>query len=312
METDININNYNQPEEIYLEQILTDVKINQSELNPTFDTLIDFGELKNVFEEKKIDKEMYEKYPFINNKDILYDIQQYTKANKEVLESDLAKADAADLEWKRGFKAGTLQSRGVFYSDGALALSYFPSLKGTSSILNISFIERYQLPIKLPNGDVFTYMGYQPDVVENKYAFPRPVGDVDWARQSRVLGNLDSLGLYDGNEIYVVEGMMDAYRINEVFKKKSVATLAYKGMSNKINMLMGLKKRGHRLIAVPDTDITGAKSWMAQNKGGLFDKVYDINTEDPYYEDGKLKIFKDIDEKYKYIYSKQGDLNWDK
>ena len=253
-----------------------------------------------VFEDKTVEQSYKDKYPFIKNDTLLYDIQQYTKTVELAKTSEIAIKDTIELANYRVMDKDTLIGRGIFYSEGPLVLQLFNTLKGTTILYHTLATERYLLPIKLINGDVFQFIGYDPEESFGKYQFPENDWDtIDWFHSSTLVGNLDSINLYEGTDLYVVEGMMDAYRVNEVFKAKSIALLGIKGKKTKARILNRLKDKGLRLIAVPDADEAGSKSWL--NDINIFDKIYKINSEDPVVIHGEKFTFKDFDEKYKFL-----------
>lgn len=260
--------------------------------------IIDKSKLQLIYDKKEINPIIRQKYPFIKNEILLYDIQQQTYASKEIAKTQRGIDDAYELADYRKFNRNFIHDKEIFYSTGLDMLNEFPQLKGISSLAYESFNERYQIPIRLPNRDIFCFLGYNPDESLGKYAYPIDLQYIDWITPLNMLGNLESLEEYNGKEIYVLEGMFDAYRINEVKHKKSIATLGLRGWQNKKFMLQKLRNKGHKLISIIDTDISGKKSWLNDTK--FFDKVININKEDPVIVDGQKLIFKDYDAKEAY------------
>lgn len=195
-------------------------------------------------------------------KRISFDMEVFTELQKEYLEKDTQTIeDVKELAKFRWIKYETIKDKGIFYSDNIInSMARFPSLRKSSisSITNSSFEGRYMLPIKLISGEVFTYLGYNPypQAYETKYEIP----NLKWINQSNLIGNLDSINLYNGNNIYVTEGYFDALCINSQWNKKSICIFGNRISKKQQSILYLLKQKGHKLIFVPDNDEAGERT----------------------------------------------------
>ncbi len=194
------------------------------------------------------------KYPSIREF-LVRDIALFTLYKYMMQEDELANMDRHDLAINRRFDDRFFKERGICYMDLSMEMARFPFLKRTSILTSESdcYMDRYLLPICTENGDVLTHMGYDRTRDRGKYEIPR----LPWISQVNLLGNLESLTMYDGMDIYICEGMFDAYRCNERLNSKAIATLGVTG--SKVNRAIWdkLKRKGHRLIYVQDHNDAG-------------------------------------------------------
>ena len=215
------------------------------------------NDILNIDELEKphiLSSEVRNKFPSITHSQALKDIELFTKVIEYILNDELAEKDAHDFEDFRAFRRDFLRERGIFYSEGISTMNRFPVLRNSSMPTTVDVWDnRYMIPIKLPDGSVFTWMGWTNDPNRPKYQIPY----LPWIKQGDMLGNLESLYMYEGRDIYVCEGYMDAARINESLEKKSVANLGSNLYKVPRISLKYLKDKGHRLIYVPDLDETG-------------------------------------------------------
>ncbi len=234
----------------------------------------------NVYQLDQQIKNKYQKYNYPT--DILTEIDINTRLKNEyILKDKKFDRDAEELEKYRVFRKGFLRNKGVFYCEGINFISEF-ELLGYSIFRNITngaFNGRYCLPICLPNGDVFTWMTYDPSA-EYKYMMPKAIGrpELNYFHQGNILGNLESLRNKNTNKIYFSEGMFDAYRIEEQFNSSSVALLGSKLGTNKLKMLKLIKMYTRKeLIYVPDIDSAGLSNQLIKNP--IWDDVFNYSKE---------------------------------
>lgn len=234
----------------------------------------------NVYQLDQQIKNKYQKYNYPTG--ILTEIDINTRLKNEyILKDKKFDRDAEELEKYRVFRKGFLRNKGVFYCEGINFISEF-ELLGYSIFRNITngaFNGRYCLPICLPNGDVFTWMTYDPSA-EYKYMLPKAIGrpELNYFHQGNILGNLESLRNKNTNKIYFSEGMFDAYRIEEQFNSSSVALLGSKLGTNKIKMLKLIKMYTRKeLIYVPDIDSAGLSNQLIKNP--IWDDVFNYSKE---------------------------------
>lgn len=227
-------------------------------------TLSELGQLMEPYQEK---------YPNIKEEHIIRDIAIFTEFKKICKADPQSKQDAMNLEIARRFTEGFLVERGVTYFDLLHNLKDYEFLKHSSILTSTSdaYSERYLLPICTINGDVVTHMGYDRTNPRGKYEVPR----LPWIHQLRLLGNLESLGMYDGNEIYITEGMFDSYRVNEALGKKSIATLGARKSKTNRTVYDYLKRKGHRLIYVPDHNPAGIQAIQNYNWSDVYSYPYE-------------------------------------
>lgn len=225
--------------------------------------------------------------PFIKEyrgteKFIIKNTEIFTIIRDQMVQTGFNTADAAELEDYRMFPRGFMQKRGVFYCPNVSDLiPHYEILKHSDiyQITNDTYEERYMLPICLPNGHVFTHMGYCPPVVDNN-AFKYILGNVEWIDQGNLLGHLESLRMYPGKTIYVCEGMMDAYRLSDIFNAPAIALLGANLSKTKRALLSMLKADGYTLIYVPDEDQAGLNKKILEDP--FFSNIIriDKNTKD--------------------------------
>lgn len=247
---------------------------------------------KNLFEP-------YEQYLLNDNslqRTITYDIEQFTRLKKEIAGADNPNNDVWALENIRVFSRDSMKSRGIFYSldvaELASEYTYLRDTTVTSPVNDLLYQDRYIYPLCLPNGDVFCHMGYSPGNLMKQIQIDRgeriiiglndmnPFNDAKyviskclWINQGSLLGNLESLSLYDGQVVFCVEGYFDALRINDEFKCKSVAMLNSTMTKAKLNMLYQIKRQGHYLVYVPDLDEAGMSAIV---RHPIWDDIYVI------------------------------------
>ena len=230
-----------------------------------------------------------DKYKNIDKEYIIKDIAIFTEYKKFCQTNPLSVQDAKNLEIVRRFDEGFLVDKGVTYFELFENINDYEYLRHSSILTCTSdlYKGRYLLPICTINGDVLSHMGYDKYNPRGKYEISR----VEWIYQKRMVGNLESLKQYDGRDIYVGEGFFDAYRINETLKQKSIATL---GSSKSFidNVLFDtLKRKGHRLIYVPDHNEAGLNAinnfkwddiYSYPSEYGDFDKMIFESREDEF------------------------------
>lgn len=237
---------------------------------------------------------------------IIKNIEINTIIRDDMVETGFNTQDAIELEDYRMFPRGFMQKHGVFYcSNLAEMIPHYELFKHTDifQITNDTYEDRYMLPICLPNGHVFTHMGYCPPIVDSS-AFKYIMGNVPWIDQGNLIGHLESLKMYpDKKTIYVCEGMMDAYRLSDLFQAPSLAILGARLTMTKRAILSMLVEQGYILIYVPDMDSTGMNQRLISDK--LFSNLIQID-----------KSTKDIDQMVKtryidYIKENYESLNTD-
>ena len=231
------------------------------------------------------------KYPNIKEENVLRDIAIFTKYKEMCKKNPISIQDAKNLEISRRFKEGFLLERGVTYFDLLHDLKNYEMLKYSSILTSSSdaYSGRYLLPICTINGDVISHMGYDRTNPRGKYEVPR----LSWIHQLRLLGNLESLGMYDGKEIYITEGFFDAYRINEVLGKKSIATLGARKSKSNRSIYDYLKRKGHRLIYVPDHNPAGIQAISNYDWDEVLTYPYEHSDYDRMIFDEREEEFKD-------------------
>lgn len=247
-------------DDVQLEEYDASQHINQQKLEELRNTLSD---------------EVAIKYKDIENISMKNNLEQFSKLTKEIIEDGDYREYNRDLEKIRLFPKDFLANRGIFLSISKQDLIetydylYNSSLYQTNT--DEAYTNRYMLPIRLPNGDTLTHTGYRPKV----FGIPGPKYETafyDWMSQGSILGNMESLMLYpDVKIVYVVEGMMDAYRINQVLKSPSVALLGSILSKEKKVLITLLKQQGYTLIYVPDQDASGLTHNLLNND--LFDNI---------------------------------------
>lgn len=189
---------------------------------------------------KDIDKKLFTelKYHLIENKIFTY---------------------AESLSLMRGFKKDILNNRGIFYSKSPIdTLKEYPFLRESSIISNknLLYIDTYIYPICNTKGEVLLHMGYTntPTTSQHKYEISNSIN----INQKNIIANLESLSLYDGEYIFVTEGYFDAIAINNTYSLKSIAILGSSKLTvPKRTILKELKNKGHKLIYLPDNDVSG-------------------------------------------------------
>ncbi len=238
-----------------------------------------------------------------------HDVELYTRLKQEILSCpDEFGYDIECFEKYRASPPGSFKERGMFFSDSLIELlDRFPYLRDSSAVdiridYNV-FDQRYIYYITLPSGDVYTVMGYSYLSNTDRNIPKYQEGGFQWAVQSEMVGNLESLSMYDGGDIYVCEGYFDALCINTEWGKKSIANLGSTVSKVKRKIYNKLKDMGHMLILVRDMDIAGQK--LANDP--IWDRVYSIPMKnckdvDDYRREFYLdKLFKTEEEKNTYI-----------
>ena len=246
---------------------------------------------------KNISKE-YENLMYKDNDHLRFiasDVELFTKLKEDVTKSDDTENDIWALENLRIFSKDFLKSRGFLYCKDVITLmNKFPYLKDSSVLQNFNDVyeDRYVYPICLPSGKVFTHMGYNVerllhslnkvdknsnyvvsgiDVEISKLPSKYQIVSHLWVNQMNLIGNMESLGIYDGDIVYCVEGYFDALRINDEFGKKSIAILGSKLTSEKRTILYQLKRNGCTLVYIPDEDEAGLSDIINDN---IWDYIY--------------------------------------
>lgn len=222
------------------------------------------------------------------------DMEIFREVDKQVLDNQENNQFIKQLERFRNFKPGFLVNKKIIYAD-VNVFKRFPILKYSSLARtdNSMMEDRFLLPIRLPNGNIYTYMGYSTGTI-NRYIMPK-VKDVpryNYSNQSSLFGNMESIRK-DDPEVYFAEGFFDAYRIESELGKSAVAMLGSKLTKNKERMLQTLKQRENkRFIYVPDFDENKAGFDEYLLKSKLWDEIYNFNR-------GLEKEYKDIDQYYR-------------
>lgn len=248
-------------------------------------------EILSVINEKT---EAYKsKYPNIDREYVLKDIALFTEYRDFCKTDRQSIQDAHNLEIFRRFDKDFLSNRGVTYFDIFEDIDRFPLLRHTSVITCSSdlYRGRYLLPICTINGDVMSHMGYDKFNPRGKYEVSR----VEWIHQKRMLGNLESLSMYDGNEIFIVEGFFDAYRINESMGKKSIATLGSRKSKTDAVMFDILKRKGHKLVYVPDHNDAGMNAIKNYKWDDIYAYPYEYGDLDSMYYEQREDEFKHVE-----------------
>ena len=214
--------------------------------------------LQQVEEVDEISKQLEKE---LNNVKSQYekDIILFSKL-KEIQKDDATRIqDCKDLAEYRKFPSQFFIDKGIFYYENISFVreNKFLLKSSLTQVMNSPFDGRYLLPICLPNGKVFTYMGYTHVKGEEKYKVPM----LPWISQGSLMGNLESLSKYpDSPIVKICEGMMDAYRIECEEKIPAVANLGSKLTKAKKQGLHYINKiLGKTLIYVPDTGASGTK-----------------------------------------------------
>lgn len=221
-------------------------------------------EIVEGIEEYEIEKEKH--YNIIDNKSLTSNIVQFTRLKKEITSDDDYEAYNNYIEEIRLFPKNFLKKKGIFLSlTKQDTIDTFPYLRNSSlyqTTTDEAYGDRYMLPICLPNGDVIIHTGYRPTT----FNIPGPKYETSfysWMSQGSVLGNMESLMEFPNSKrIYVVEGMFDAYRINQVLKEPSIALLGSLMTKEKMSILNILKSKGYELILVPDQDEAGLNTHL--------------------------------------------------
>lgn len=242
-----------------------------------FDIDLNFGSQQV---EDIINTEVLEQYaPTENPKDldriIQKDIEIFTNFCNYLNKDNRNKNEINILEDYRVLERNILVNRGVFYSESLVEVfRMYNELKNTSllRVNNRSFTGRYMLPIKLIDGRVFTFLGYNynPEGSDTKYEMPNQ----KWINQYNLIGNLESINMYSGSIIYVTEGYFDAVTLNSQWHVKSVCIFGSRLSLKQRSILNILKGLGHVLIYVPDKDISG----QSVVKDNIWDFIWNLPT----------------------------------
>lgn len=264
------------------------------DINSVLSDYIDINKL-DTFNLSEEYKQRYKNFNF--PVEILEELEINTRLRDEyVLKNTKFKRDSDELEKFRRFKPGFLRNKGIFYCEGVNFANEFKLLQYSTfvSITNGAFNGRYCLPLCLPNGDVFTWMTYDPNS-GNKYMIPKAIdrNDINYYHQGNILGNLESINEYESNRIFFCEGLFDAYRINEQFNEPAVAMLGSNLGSYKKKLLETIKRRTKKqLVYVPDFDKAGLANNLIEYS--LWDSIFNYN-----------KIYgtnaKDIDQYFRFL-----------
>lgn len=247
--------------------------------------------IEYVNERYIISKEFLDKYKNYPHR-VVKDIEIFSKLAKKMETDTRAISDADELERYRQLPKGSLRNRGIFYSEGLELVDIYPELKQSTftETINNVYLGRYMLPMKLPNGDVFSYMGYAPKSETDKYEVPKisQNRERNIFKQGNMLGNLDSLERYkDSNEIFIVEGYFDAVHLEVTINKPVIALLGSKVYDTKYALLKSIKEKYNKsFIYVPDFDISGTNKYLLSSN--LWDEIYNYNSENTikeYYND---------------------------
>lgn len=261
------------------------------------DVLSEYLDL-NKLETFNISEEFKYKYKNFNFPvEILVELEINTRLRDEyILKNPKFDRDSDELEKFRRFESGFLRKKGIFYCEGVNFANEFKPLQYSTfvHITNGAFTGRYCLPLCLPNGDVFTWMTYDPNS-GNKYMIPKAIGrdDLNYYHQGNILGNLESIKEYNSNRIFFCEGLFDAYRINEQFHEPAVAMLGSSLGSYKKKLLDTLKERTRKqFVYVPDFDEAGLVNELIEYK--LWDDIFN------YSKEYNTKA-KDIDQYFRFL-----------
>lgn len=243
--------------------------------NDTLDINLSFGNtLGNPTGQKVSDILTFDMSTYNLTDRVYNDISLYNKLKTSLSQDRETQSDIKELSKNRLIKSNVLSNKGIFYSRNIIdTMNRFEELRESSLglITNSSFEERYMLPICLPNGDIFTYLGYDPfPEGRTKYEIP----NLKWVNQSNLIGNLDSIEKYGGTNklIFVVEGYFDALVINSQWRQRSVCIFGNRLSSKQKSILYLFKQQGYQLIYIPDIDTAGEKI----SKNPYWDKVWNI------------------------------------
>lgn len=229
---------------------------------------------------------------------IKQDMEIFREVDKLVLDNKENTEFIKQLERFRNFKPGFLVNKRIIYTDTNV-FKRFPILKYSSLARtdNTMMENRFLLPIRLPNGNIYTYMGYSTGTI-NRYIMPK-VKDVpmyNYSNQSSLFGNMESIRK-DEIDVYFAEGFFDVYRIESELNKPAVAMLGSKLTRNKERMLRTLKeKEKKRFIYVPDFDENKAGFDEHLLTSDLWDEIYNFNKQP---ENTSGEEYKDIDQYYR-------------
>lgn len=221
--------------------------------------------------EDTLDKDFFS----IDNPSLLNNVIQFTRLKEEITGDPDYEEYNNYIEEIRLFPKNFLKDRGIFLSlDKQDTIDSYPYLRDSSlyqTTTDEAYRDRYMIPICLPDGKVVIHTGYRPssfNIEGPKYE----TSFYDWMSQGSVIGNMESLGIYKkSRELYVVEGMFDAYRINQVLESPSVAMLGSILTKEKLTILSLLKEEGYSLILVPDQDEAGMEDRLLNHR--LFDNI---------------------------------------
>lgn len=242
-----------------------------------------------------------EQYIFKNNLNlpdaipiiIKQDMEIFNEVDKTIRNNEENIDFVKQLEVYRNFKPGFLVNKGIIYTDSNI-YNRVPILKysSLSKTDNTIMDNRFLLPIRLPNGRIFTYMGYSTGTL-NRYIMPK-VKDMqmyNYVNQGCLFGNVESIKR--DSEVYFAEGFFDAYRIESEMNRPGIALLGSKLTDTKIRMLKKLKESLNlTYIYTPDFDENkaGTSEFLINNP--IWDRLFNYN-------EGKDKTYKDIDQYYR-------------
>lgn len=227
---------------------------------------------------------------------IAHEMELLTRLKEEIISGNrLEIDDIYALENIRVFSTNSFSSRGMFYCESIPTLYSHYDFLADSMIYatsNDAYTDRYMYPICLPDGTVFTFMGYSYEATRNDTLHKYEIPQIRYINQRTLLGNMESLSLYNGNVVYVTEGYFDAIRINDEWGKKSVCIFGSNLTTRQRNLLYLIKQQGHMLVYVRDMDEAGEKI----SRDPVWDDVFIIPS----------TKYKDIDEyvreQYKDVY----------
>lgn len=237
---------------------------------------------------------------------IYNDMEIYNEVDKVIAEDELNTRAVNELAAFRVFKPDFLLKKHIVCADGLGLLQRQKIFKYSSLAMtdNNFLTNKYLLPIRLPNGLVFTYMSYDPNADINRYTMPSVKNNLrySYAHQGSMLGNLESLNI-GGNEIYCAEGFFDAYRLEESMGVPGIALLGSNLTKTKYRILREIKKKtGKRLIYVPDIDANKAGTGNKLIGSDIWDNIFNFNL-----EFNTDKVYKDIDQYFREQAEKSGD-----
>ena len=261
------------------------------------DSLIDIIQESLYGSDNKLDKYRHLINSIENLQQYEKDIVLFSKLLEDLENDDTRINDCADLAKYRIFPKKFFVEKGIFYYENISIYKRFPYLQKSSigQAFNYPFDERYLLPIRLPNGKVFTFMGYTHEIDREKYT----VAQLPWINQGNMIGNLESLKKYPNSRVVkVIEGMMDAYRVELMEGVPALALLGSVIKPQKRAILSYLKTHYNKqLNYIPDRGKTGTSSKL------LNDPLWDVIET---YDEGK-----DIDQNYAIkIKNKQIEMEW--